>query len=171
MRRGRMPGVTDRESPSQTLPASLDEGSLCDLLGYRLAQATVVTDQAFSASAGTRCDLRKVEFTVLALIEQNGGLTAAQLAAALAFTPPNMTAWLDRLVQRGLVERRPHPRDKRAMQLHATPAGSTLLHDAMAQIAQSEAQAFARLTKAERGMLLELLQKAAGCRQVGEKGR
>jgi DNA-binding MarR family transcriptional regulator len=163
--------VTAQDPLPPTLPAGLDEGPLGDLLGYRLAQATVVTDQAFSASAGARCDLRKVEFTVLALVEQNGGLTAAQLAAALAFTPPNMTAWLDRLGQRGLVERRPHPRDKRAMQLHATPAGSTLLREAVAQIAHSEAQAFARLTAAERGMLLELLQKAAGCRQVGEKGR
>jgi DNA-binding transcriptional ArsR family regulator len=61
--------------------------------------------------------MRPVENTVLALIDANPGLTARQLARALAETPPSIAAWVERLQARGLIERRRSVRDGRVQRL------------------------------------------------------
>jgi len=134
------------------------------VLGYQLAQASVVTEQIFEARIAKPLQLRKVEYTVLVLVEQNDGLTAAQLATALAFTPANMAAWTDRLMKAGLIEREQNARDRRALHIRITPQGRALVQQATEAICEGEAQALSRLTQAERLMLNELLHKAAGCR-------
>lgn len=144
----------------------LDDGVLQTVLGYQLAQASVVTNQTFEDAVAATHQLRKVEYTVLALVERNEGLTAAQLASALAFTPPNMAAWIDRLSRRGLVEREQHSSDRRALHIRATPAGRALVREATEQICAAEAEALSRLTLAERLMLIQLLQKVATCRSA-----
>lgn len=161
-----MPGVSTRNTVllNPTPAGRLNEGALHSVLGYQLAQATVVADAVFDTQVAGVHDLRKVEYTTLALVEQNEGLTAAQLAAALAFTAPNMAAWIERLVKRGLIEREPHARDRRAMHIRLTKAGRTLVRQATEAISQGEAAAFAGMSLAERLMLVELLHKAAACR-------
>lgn len=142
----------------------MGEGRLVSVLGYQLAQATIVTSQVFAATAAAMYKLRPVEYTVLALVSENEGVTAARLASALAVTPPNMTTWIDRLSQRGLVAREEHVRDRRALHIHTTEAGRELVGQATERICQAEAVATAGLTPAERAMLLELLHKVASCR-------
>ncbi len=134
------------------------------MLGYQLAQASVVTNQVFDRVVSKVHQLRKVEYTVLTLVDQNDGLTAAQLATALAFTAPNMAAWIDRLSRRGLVEREQHVTDRRALHIRMTPTGRELIQQVTQAISEGEALALSRLSLAERLMLIELLQKAAACR-------
>jgi DNA-binding MarR family transcriptional regulator len=50
-------------------------------------------------------------------------LTLRALAALLAADPPYVTLMVDDLEKRGLVERRPHPDDRRAKLVSLTPAG------------------------------------------------
>lgn len=134
------------------------------MLGYQLAQASVVTNQVFDRAVSQIHRLRKVEYTVLTLVDQNEGLTAAQLATALAFTAPNMAAWIERLSRRGLVEREQHVTDRRAMHIRMTASGREMLKQVTQAIREGEEQALSRLSLAERLMLIELLQKAAACR-------
>lgn len=149
----------------QTTPGGrLDEGRLRNLLGYQLAQASVLAEQVFDRCVGEPLGLRKVEFTVLSLVAQNEGLTAAQLASALAFTAPNTAAWIERLVARGLVSREQHASDRRALHIRTTPEGRALQQQAMDAVLEGEAQALARLSAGERLILAELLHKAASCR-------
>lgn len=150
--------------PTSTPGTRLHEGALGQVMGYQLAQAAVVTSAVFDAQAATGHDLRPVEFTLLALVRHNDGLTAAQLAKALAVSPPALVTMVDKLIQRGLVERRPHVRDRRALHLQTTEAGRTLADTVADALHRAEAQAFGRLSLAERLMLLELLHKAASCR-------
>jgi DNA-binding MarR family transcriptional regulator len=49
--------------------------------------------------------------------------TLRALADKLAADPPYITLMVDDLVERGLVERRPHPEDRRAKLVELTPAG------------------------------------------------
>ena len=63
------------------------------------------------------------------------------------------------LERRGLIERRPHPSDGRAMGVHLTPAGVELTAQAEQTAAQLEEDATHRLTAAERKTLIRLLQK------------
>ena len=48
-----------------TPQGALAEGGMHDLLGYQLAQASILTSEAFARTVGEPLDLRKVEFTIL----------------------------------------------------------------------------------------------------------
>ena len=59
----------------------------------------------------------------------------------------------------GLIERRPHPSDGRAMGLHLTAAGKKMVKQAEVTASELEEATTARLTAAERKMLMQLLRK------------
>ena len=155
----------------QTPGGQLSEGLLHGVLGYKLTQASIVATKVFVANVASVHKLRPVEYTVLALVHENTGVTAAELASALAVTAPNMAMWIDRLVQRGFVAREEHVRDRRALHIRATEAGSKVVSQATERIREAESQAQSTLTTAERLMLLELLHKVACCRADAGKGR
>jgi DNA-binding MarR family transcriptional regulator len=100
-----------------------------------------------------------VEYTVLQLISANPGCSSVRLARALAVTKPNITMWVDRLLERGLIERQPSATDKRSHELRTTAQGQTLVQDATAAVLAGEAQTLAHLTVGERSILAELLHK------------
>ena len=104
-------------------------------------------------------DLKVVDFSVLSLVAHNPGITSRQLCATLSVLPPNMVGLIAALERRGLIERRPHPSDGRAMGVHLTPAGVELTAQAEQTAAQLEEDATHRLTTAERKTLIRLLQK------------
>src|SRR5882757_4084475 len=60
---------------------------------------------------------------VIALRELSEPITARELATRMSCEPSNATFVLDRLEQQGLIQRRPHPTDRRAKQIVLTSAG------------------------------------------------
>lgn len=156
------PAAAARPDPLQATPGSrLREGGVGGILGYCLAQAVVTTNAVFEREVGDVHGLRPVEFTILALVHENADVSATQLARALAMTPPNVKIWLDRLEARGLVQRMPSTRDRRALHLQATPEGRALAQQTTQALVDAEHRALAGLTPGERGILLELLHKVA----------
>lgn len=151
---------------SSTLSAvgHLAEDGLHHILGYQLAQASVTTTQIFDDEVGRSFELRPVEFTILALVDENPGVSAKQLALSLAVAPPNITVWIDRLERRGLVQRERSVTDRRAQHIRTTTPGSELARKAVQRIVAAERVALARLSAAERAILVELLHKVAGAR-------
>lgn len=148
----------------ETPVGHLDEGPLKQIVGYQLAQVTVLTNRVFDDAIGSEFDLRKVEFTLLALIDRNPDLAASRLSRALALTPPNIKQWIDRLERRGLVERSAHATDRRVLRLRTTPAGAAVAQAAALRVAEAERSRLSALTPGEYAILLELLHKAAQCR-------
>ena len=67
--------------------------------------------------------LSLVKGKALRLLEQRGPLTLRELTDILATDPPYTTLTVDGLADAGLVERRPHPTDRRAKQVHLTDQG------------------------------------------------
>lgn len=155
-----MPG-SRRNLPDETPSGHLTASGLSGVLGYQLAQAAVLTTQVFQHHVGGPHALRPVEYTVLQLIAENPGTSPVRLAKALAVTKPNITMWVDRLVARGLVERSPNVRDKRAQELRVTAGGAALAAQATAQLRESERSALQALSAGERAILTELLHKVA----------
>jgi DNA-binding MarR family transcriptional regulator len=143
----------------------VDESCLDHLLGYGLAQASIPVRQVFVRHVGEPMGLRPVEFTILVLLAANPGATARQLAQALSLAAPNITILLDRLAERGFLERVRSEADRRAQHIHLTPAGADLARRAHAVSKTMEHEVLRDLTEAERAMLLELLQKVARQRQ------
>jgi DNA-binding MarR family transcriptional regulator len=149
--------------PDQTPAGRLEEARLQSVLGYQLAQATIVTHEIFIRCAGEPFELRPVEYTVLTLIAENPGGSLAQLARALAVTAPNITVMVDRLEGRGLIARQQSEADRRSQVLHTTAKGAELVRKATEKIIAAEKEALA-LTTGEHAMLLELLHKVACAR-------
>lgn len=92
---------------------------------------------------------------VVALRELSEPITARELANRMYCEPSNATFVLDRLEQQGLLERRPHPTDRRAKQIVLTPAGDRCRTEVLERL--STQSPLAELTAAEQGSLRELL--------------
>jgi DNA-binding MarR family transcriptional regulator len=70
-----------------------------------------------------------------------------------------MVGMLNALEKRGLITRLPHPHDGRAVGLHLTQAGQTMMRAAEKTAAQLEVDSTPKLTAAERKTLIGLLKK------------
>lgn len=157
----RMP---QRTAPDETPAGHLSEAGLQGILGYQIAQAQLSTLDVFQQRIGKPHDLRPVEFTILALVHHNPGVSARQLARALAVTPPNLTNWLERLERRGLVSRERSETDRRTQHVSTTPKGAKIARTAAESVIEGERATFDHLSPAERALLLELLHKVASRR-------
>ena len=74
-------------------------------------------------------ELSLPQYRVLSLLG-DGSSASSALAGRLAVSPPSVTAVVDGLVARGLVERHADPSDRRRLTLVLTPAGLDLLRAA-----------------------------------------
>jgi DNA-binding MarR family transcriptional regulator len=128
------------------------------LLGYNTRRAALHIIGAFMQNMA-EFDLRPAEFSVLSLIRHNPGITSRQLCAALNILPPNLVVILKQFEKRGLIARKPHPTDGRAIGLSLTDKGDTLVAAAEEVSASSDLSSTQTLTAAERKTLTRLLQK------------
>mgnify|MGYP003595840634 FL=1 len=152
------------EAPTVQEPAPAPSVDMVDttllrtLVGYNTRRASLSIIAVFMERMAVY-DLKVVDFSVLSLVAHNPGITSRQLCATLNVLPPNLVGLIAALERRGLIERRPHPSDGRAMGVHLTAAGTVLTAQAEQTAAQLEVDATARLTAAERKTLIRLLQK------------
>lgn len=146
-----------RESPAPFVE-NVDTQYLETLIGYNARRAALAVIERFLKDMAVH-DFRPVDFSVASLIYHNPGITSRQLCTALSILPPNLVALVNGLQKRGLITKRPHPNDGRAIGLYATPEGETLMALAEQDAANLEIAAGSRLTAAEHKTLLRLLQK------------
>lgn len=71
--------------------------------------------------------LTPTQLATLATVERHPGVTPGELAEHEKMQPPSMTRVISVLVERGLVERTPHPTDRRQVTVTCTEAGVELL--------------------------------------------
>ncbi|MBY0383462.1 MAG: MarR family transcriptional regulator [Xanthobacteraceae bacterium] len=71
----------------------------------------------------------RAQWIVLFQLRQQEGLSQVDLADVLELQPISLVRLLDRLVDQELLERRPHPSDRRANQLYLTKTGRQLVDD------------------------------------------
>ncbi|WP_280155156.1 MarR family transcriptional regulator [Piscinibacter sp. XHJ-5] len=151
-----------KASGGDTTPAgNLDEARLHGVIGYQIAQASIATLGVFHRLVGEPLGLRPVEFTILVLIKENPGGTAARLARALAVTAPNIKLWLERLEGRMLIRREASASDRRTQHIHVTEEGRQIAESATQRLIEGERLAFSHLSNGERAILIELLHKVA----------
>ena len=103
--------------------------------------------------------MTRAQWGVLARLERREGMTQAEMAEALEIQPISLVRLIDRLCLHGLVERRPHPRDRRANRLYLTDAGRKLLSEAFPDQVSFVCNAFGRLNEAELRQMHQLLQR------------
>ena len=153
--------MSSETDPAAVPAADAVPAALASVLGYQLAQAAVAANAVFVRQVGEALGLRPVEYTILALVHENPGLSSARLAQMLSVSAPNITVWIDRLVARGWVLREPSATDRRERLLRATADGARLATQATERLIDGERKAFSHLSAAERAILIELLHRLA----------
>ena len=136
----------------------VDTQYLESLVGYNARRAALAVIELFLQRMAVY-ELRPVEFSVVSLIAHNPGITSRQLCSTLGILPPNLVGMINTLEKRGLITKRPHPRDGRATGLHPTEPGEVLMREAEKTALDLEDKATKQLTAAERKTLIRLLKK------------
>ena len=137
-----------------------DTPGLEDFTGYllRLAhmRAHELADRAFPDGPHPR------EYSVLTAVAAVGPVSQQRLAEGLHVNRTLMVGVADKLEQRGLLERRRDPSDRRSYSLYLTDAGTVELARLHGEIERVDRSMTERLTGAERSRLHALLRKLLG---------
>jgi DNA-binding MarR family transcriptional regulator len=72
-------------------------------------------------------DMTRAQWGILIWLERQPGISQKELSELLEVEPITVARLIDRLEARGMVERRPDPRDRRIWRLHLKPAALPVL--------------------------------------------
>jgi DNA-binding MarR family transcriptional regulator len=73
--------------------------------------------------------MTRAQWAILIWLERQPGISQKELSEILEVEPISVARLIDRLEARGMVERRPDPRDRRIWRLHLLPAGRGQLQE------------------------------------------
>jgi DNA-binding MarR family transcriptional regulator len=136
----------------------LDYGLLSELTGFRMRRASVIDFASFGEASGDPT-ITPLRFSVLELIGANPGLQQVQIGQALGLSRPAVSVTIDFWEQRGCVERRPAPDDRRSNGIYLTSKGEDRLGALQKQVAAHDRKLTVGLTETEIDELHRLLEK------------
>lgn len=125
-------------------------------LGFLLHDVARLLRKRFEQNARD-LGLTRAQWQVLAHLARNEGIHQGGLADILELEPISLGRVLDRLQAAGLVERRPHPKDRRVWLLFLRPKAHPVLEKMRAIGAETRAEALAGVPEAEREQLIHIL--------------
>jgi DNA-binding MarR family transcriptional regulator len=135
-----------------------DNNEMPGHLARRFQQIAVAVFLAEVEAAGF--DLTPVQYAALAAIKINPGVDQVTLAGLIAYDRTTITGVVDRLVQKGLLERHASRRDRRARELQITDAGKRTLRAMTPAVEAAQRSMLRGLTEKEADTLMRLLRKA-----------
>ena len=115
-----------------------------DNLGFLIADISRAMRRAFQRRI-EGSSLTLAQARALVYVARNEGIRQVDLAELLEVQPMTLARLLDQLALAGLVERRTNPADRRAYQVHLTPAAAPHLeaiHQVVATIRQEVTRGF-----------------------------
>lgn len=104
-------------------------------------------------------DLNLAQFRALVLTALTPGVSSAEIARHSGLTAQSMGAAVNGLIERGLVERSPHPANRRILELRLTEAGRVLTAEAQALVDSVQQELFRVVSADEQESLRELLRR------------
>jgi MarR family 2-MHQ and catechol resistance regulon transcriptional repressor len=113
------------------------------------------------------------DFAALEALLHKGPLTITAIQSKVLLASGSMTAAVDRLEKKGLLNRGPASGDRRAKVLHLTPEGRRVVETALSRHAAELESAMAVLNVSEKRQLYGLLKKlgrfAAGAAETAQR--
>jgi DNA-binding MarR family transcriptional regulator len=144
-------------------PSSL-HASLLRHTGFLISRLGVIATDRFANLIGS-LGLTPRMWGLLNVLDAEGPVTQHALGRLIGMDPSTMVGTIDQLESQGLVERRPHPNDRRAHALTMTDEGRRTLKRGLELARQAQDELFAPLDAEERqqlhDLLLRVLQSAA----------
>jgi len=127
-------------------------------LGFLLHEVARLLKRRFEQHA-RGSGLTRSQWQVLAYLAQNEGIHQSGLAELLEIEPITLVRIVDKLEAQGLIERRPHPSDRRLWLLHLTPAARPQLVQLRKLGEITRTEALAGVSEADVERLLKTLQQ------------
>jgi DNA-binding MarR family transcriptional regulator len=148
------PIQTDRPTDSGVQPM------LAERIGYLLAKLHHRwAGESMAALAGAGVGLSGMHFGALTIVDALGPMSQQALGEHIGKDRTTIVAIVDELEDADLVERRRNPADRRAYALEVTPRGHDWLARAKPALLAAEDGLLGPLDEAERGVLMDLLQR------------
>lgn len=129
-------------------------------VGFLLAQVGAHAANRF-AERTAALDLTPAQAGLLRLLIAQPGRSQRELADELGMPPSRFVQFADKLEERGLIERKRNPEDRRQHALYLTPEGRTMLGELGAVAREAEAYLCRSLTPEEHQQLSNLLVRVA----------
>lgn len=112
----------------------------------------------FRSLVGRLQGLSGAEMMVLWKMNKRGSCRVTDLAQEICISPSTLTGILDRLVDRGLLQRFPDPEDRRGILLKGTPLLKNFIEKAMASIEEELNEIFGDMPEIVYRRILEDLE-------------
>jgi DNA-binding MarR family transcriptional regulator len=128
---------------------------------WDLLQQVMMDQRSRLSAIAAQFDLAPAQVLALTTLEPGRPRAMSELACALRCDNSNVTGIVDRLEDRGLVQRRPSAQDRRVKMLEVTPEGAALrrrLHERLSQ----PPPALAALSDEDARTLRDVLARAVG---------
>ncbi|HWV80151.1 MAG TPA: MarR family winged helix-turn-helix transcriptional regulator [Hyphomicrobiaceae bacterium] len=126
-------------------------------LGFLLHDVARLLRKRFEQNA-RESGLTRSQWQVLAYLAQNEGINQSGLAELLDIEPITLGRIVDKLQALKLIERHPHPTDRRVWTLRLTPAAQRKISEARKIGDATRAEALVGLSSVERQQLVNSLQ-------------
>lgn len=130
----------------------------------RVIRATDLHSKHLVRTAG----LTASQVLILQAIAKHQQATPSQLAKAISLSQATVTTIVDRLEERGLIERERSQKDRRKVYLRLTDLGSTVLEQAPAPLQEHFIRQFGRLESWEQMSIISSLQRVAAMMDAEE---
>lgn len=128
---------------------------------WRLLMELAFANKARIMESMAAFDLTPVQGHVLRILQPGQPTPMNDLAGALRCDASNVTGLVDRLEQRGLLERRPGERDRRVKELLLTPAGLDVRERVLERMSEPP-EAITSLSARDQRVLRDVLRRALG---------
>lgn len=150
-----MTGTTKSKAQptKRQLPRQLE-----DFVGYHLRRASALNMQDISNALAT-VGQRPSGFSVACIINEQPGITSAEICRMLGLQRANIVPLLDELSGPGYIGRVDDEKDRRVQRLYLTDAGYEALETWHEVVLSHEDRVLAKLSPSERELLRELLVK------------
>lgn len=180
------PAQAAGDAPLSSAGEELDYWSFVELartrLGERFAPELLQANQAIlslnRAAGAITYDLESTihrprlgswaAYTLLFVLWNAGPLPSHRLAELSNMSRAAVSNMTKTLLHKGLIEKRPHSRDGRAIVLHLTESGTEAIEETLGEEIGREQEWMSTLTDIEQQLLIQLLHKLVGNR--GEDG-
>jgi DNA-binding MarR family transcriptional regulator len=136
-------------------------------LAFLLSQVGIHASRRF-AERISEVDLNPPLFRILNLIDAAEGQSQQAIGAGIQVPPSRMVALVDELEERGLVERRPNPDDRRVRALFLTRKGRSSLARGREIARVHEKELTEGMSETDRVRLTKLLQKMVDQQAIGK---
>jgi DNA-binding MarR family transcriptional regulator len=149
------------------MPADRIDGDRAPVtLAFLLSQVGIHASRRFAERIAA-VDLNPPLFRALNLIDAAEGRSQQAIGKVIEVPPSRMVALVDELEQRGLVERRPDPTDRRVRALFLTRKGRQTLERGRKIARDHEEELTRGMSAPDRKRLVDLLQKIVDDQAIG----